>query len=41
MIKKLRKKFIIVAMTSVIIAEILMIGTIDFINYRSTIKEGG
>ncbi|MCR5098173.1 MAG: HAMP domain-containing histidine kinase [Lachnospiraceae bacterium] len=37
MIKGLRKKFILVGMLSVIIAELLMIGTIDAMNYRSTL----
>ncbi len=37
MIKGLRKKFILVGMLSVIIAELLMIGTIDAMNYKSTL----
>ena len=36
MIKGLRKKFIVVGLLSVIIAELLMIGAIDAINYKST-----
>ena len=39
MIRSLRKKFILVGMLSVLLAELLMIGAIDVINYRSTIKD--
>ncbi len=36
MIKKLRREFILTGMLAVVIAEILMIGAIDAINYKST-----